>query len=224
MPARTHLILQSVAAAVLFSVALALVTVSATAQANDGQFCVRAFEDRNGNGIRDGEPVREPLLEEGISAELTDANGIVIGSALLIDSPTAAQGFICFQNLAPGQYTIIISSADYVPTTPDTMTVTLQAGQVPAVLEYGAQPFVGVVQIADLVDEVSPIDSLERVLWSLLGAIIAAIIMLLLGLIVFFVFVRRRIRRLQREAAAAPPDDYYRRPPTDTGTYYPPGG
>src|SRR5690606_15345659 len=101
-----------------------------------GQFCVRSYEDRNANQTRDQ---GEPLLVAGIGADLLDESGIVVASALLADSPTAAQGIICFQFLPPGQYTIQVTSAEYRATTPETMTVTLVGGELPAVLEFGAQ-------------------------------------------------------------------------------------
>ncbi len=84
------------------------------AQGN-GQLCVRSFEDRNGNGQLDG---GEPLLTRGVNVNLTNSSNITIASALLDQSPTAAQGVVCFPSLAPGQYTVTITSTEYTPTTP----------------------------------------------------------------------------------------------------------
>jgi hypothetical protein len=185
----------------------------------DAQFCVRAFEDRNANGIRDG---GEPLLQSSISAELANEDGIIVGSALLENSPTAAQGVICFQGLAPGQYTIFVGSAEYAPTTPDTMTAALRSGELPAVLEFGAGPLAAGEPQLEII-EVRPETALERVLIALLGAIGAALVMMILGLLVFLLFVRPRLRTVPVDVT--PPDDLYRRPAppkTDTGTYFPP--
>jgi hypothetical protein len=52
-----------------------------------GQFCVRAFEDRNGSGARDG---GEPLLTRGLAVNLLNAEGVTVASGLLESSPTAA--------------------------------------------------------------------------------------------------------------------------------------
>lgn len=199
--------------AALVVLMLALV-LPASAQA-DGQFCVRAYEDRNGNGVRDG---GEPLLRDGISAELSDESGVVIGSALLVNSPTAAQGVICFTGLVPSQYTISVSSADYEATTPATMTLSLQAGDLPAVLEYGARSLTAADAEALLTAEPEPTleDNLMRILWSSLAAIAAALVMMVLGLLVWLIFFRRRAIETSAPVDTSP----YERP-KDTGSYPP---
>lgn len=200
----------------LIGLALLLPVLTAWAQP-DGQFCVRAFEDRNGNGVRDG---GEPLLRDGVSAELSDENGVIIGSALMINSPTAEQGLICFTGLAPAQYTISVNSADYEATTPETLTITLQEGDLPAVLDYGARAFSSTDAVeVPLVAAPSTGDSLMRVLWSVLAATVAALVMLLLGLLIWFLFFRRSA---PPEIMEAPSDTAkYRRPPTDTDRFPP---
>lgn len=178
------------------------------AQAGDGQFCVRAYEDRNANGQRDG----EPFLNGGLSANLLDSNDIIIASAILDDSPTANQGIICFEGLTPAQYTVIVASADYAATTPDTLTANVQSGDIPAVLEFGAQRVNTSVTVVDAaaLDELTREQALERVLMAVLGGLVAALVMLVLGLLVFLIAFRGR-----RRAAVADQDDtYYRRPPT----------
>jgi hypothetical protein len=196
--------------------ALFMLALPVAAQA-DAQFCVRAFEDRNANGIRDG---GEPLLQTSISAELANEDGIIVGSALLENSPTAAQGVICFQGLAPGQYTIFVSSAEYAPTTPDTMTAALRSGELPAVLEFGAGALAAQQPQVELI-EVRPETALERVLVALLAAIGAALVMMIIGILVFLIFVRPRLKVLPVDVT--PPDEHFRRPvKSDTGTFYPP--
>lgn len=191
-------------------IVIAFASVLPAAAQADGQFCVRAFEDRNANGLRDA---GEPLLQSGISAELANQDGVIVGSALLENSPTAAQGVICFQGLEAGQYTIFVSSADYAPTTPNTMTATLRSGELPAVLEFGAGAVTSNTNIVEVVQP-APEAGLERMLWSLLAAILAALIMMVLGLIIYFLFVRRGGKPAPE---VTPLDDVYRRP-TDTGT------
>lgn len=204
--------------ALLAGCALLLATALPTQAQNDGQFCVRAFDDRNGNGVRDGEPV----LTSGVAANLLEANDIVIASALLDESPTASQGIICFQGLAPAQYTIIVASADYRATTPDTLTVVLRPGDLPAVLEFGAQRIDASLPVVDADAAVDTEAVLERLLISVLGALVATLFMLVLGLLIYLLFLRRR----RYEALPTPPDAYYSRPPTsespqvrDTGEY-----
>src|SRR5262245_44586790 len=105
----------------------------ATAAQGNGQLCIRSFEDRNRNGQLDG---GEPLLTRGVSVNLQDASGITIASALLDQSPTAAQGVVCFPSLAAGQYTVTITSADYTPTTPASITTAITDTGLPAVIQY----------------------------------------------------------------------------------------
>src|SRR6185369_17943230 len=93
----------------ILTLVFALSGTAVAAQQTGGQLCVRSFEDRNGNGKLDA---GEPLLTRGVSINLLDAGGITVASALLDTSPTAAQGVVCFQFLASGQYSVEVTSAD----------------------------------------------------------------------------------------------------------------
>lgn len=164
------------------------------AQQAGGDFCVRAYEDRNANTMRDtgeGEAF-EPLLRAGIGADLLDETGVIVASALLADSPTADQGVICFQFLPEGQYTIQITSAEYRPTTPDTMTAIIRAGELPAVMELGVQSLVTqmVTPVDTPVDDTTP--QLERLLFAAAGAVVAALVMQVLGLIIYLIRFGRK--------------------------------
>lgn len=164
------------------------VTAAAAQESGDGQFCVRGFEDRNANLTRDA---GEPLLTSGMAADLLDESGIVVASALLAESPTAAQGVICFQFLPPGQYSIQVTAAEYVATTPDTMTVTLRGGELPAVLEFGAQNIVDAhPRPSEAAAEESP--QWPRLLTAAVGALIALVVMQALGLVIYLLRFRRR--------------------------------
>lgn len=197
----------------IFSAAVVLTAVALTASlafaqaGGDGQFCVRAYEDRNANGQRDG----EPFLNGGLSANLLDSDDIIIASAILDDSPTANQGIICFEGLSPAQYTVIVASAEFRATTPDTLTANVQNGDIPAVLEFGAQRVSSTVAVVDVgvVDGLTREQALERMLMAVLGGLVAALVMLVLGLFVFLIAFRGR-----RQAAMDQDDTYYRRPPT----------
>jgi hypothetical protein len=176
-----------------------LLATTVMAQTSGGQFCVRAFEDRDGSGTRD---TGEPLLTRGVSAELLNAQGIVIQTQMMEDSPTAAQGVICFLGLAAGDYTINVISADYTATTTTTNGAAIADSELPTVFEFGGRsvqidsataPTVG----RGLSEETRAL--LERVIIALLGALVAMAFMALLGVLIYFLILRGRWRR----AAAA---------------------
>lgn len=200
------------------------------AQVDDGQFCVRAYEDRNGNGQRDS---GEDVLADGIGANLVDATGAIIRTALMETSPTNTQGLICFEGLANGQYTLFVTSAEYFPTGLDNLTITItdERDTRTTLFEYGAQPLLSLVPESAFQEAESEFsdDEIERILIATIGALIAMMGTAFIGLILYLLFLRGRARRA---AAAYPPGGYYRDPristgsgsvprvpPTDTGEY-----
>lgn len=116
---------------------IVLYSAGLAAAQSTGQVYVQTFEDRNGNGMRDA---GEPQLTGGIAVNLLNADGIVVASALLDDSPNAARGLVGFQQMRPGDYSIEINSAQYTATTPTTFNITVNDSGVPEVLLFGAQP------------------------------------------------------------------------------------
>jgi len=174
---------------------LVLLTVTGViwAQQSGGDFCVRAFEDLNGSGVRDTSDSEafEPLLRAGIGADLLDETGVIVASALLADSPTADQGVICFQLLPEGQYTIQITSAEYRPTTPDAMTASIRAGELPAVMELGVQTLVGLPETPAPTPN-SQASQLERILIAAAGAVGVALLMQVFGLIIYLIRFGRK--------------------------------
>jgi hypothetical protein len=116
---------------------LMIISGGAAAAQSSGQVYVQAFEDRDGSGTRDA---GEPQLTGGIAVNLLNADGVIVASALLDESPNAARGLVGFQQMRPGDYTIEVLSAQYTATTPDTFTVTVSDSGVPEVLFFGAQP------------------------------------------------------------------------------------
>ncbi len=198
---------------ILVVVVITTMTMTIHAQ-SDAQFCVRAFEDRNGNGERDP---GEPLLTRGLAANLVDSSGVIIQTALLDNSPTGAQGVICFEGLANQQYTLEITSADYIATTMDNMTVniTTDAQTRTTVFEYGGQRVdVSASAVGETAAEIDQEAAIERLLFSSLGALAAMLGSLVIGLILYLVFLRGRARR----AALAPPPGYYDPRATTTNT------
>lgn len=171
-----------------------LVLISTAVQAQGGgQFCVRAFGDTNANGSLDA---GEALLTRGINVNLLNAQNVTIASALLDQSPTAAQGVVCFQFLAAGQYTIDISSADYKATTPASITTTITDGSMPTVVEFGGQPVTAPVTTTETTATVSTDDAetqqLIRILVSAAGTLIVVLGMGILGVIVYLLAFGRQ--------------------------------
>lgn len=174
---------------------IALVTLllaglaSLAAAQGGGQLCVRAFEDRNGNGRLDA---GEPLLTRGVGVNLLDSSGVTIASSLLDTAPTAAQGVVCFQFLPPGQYSVVITSADYAATTPDTITTTIADGGLPTVVEFGAQPFVVPTPQAGASGAPDAGLDLSRVVISGVAALLVIAGMLVMGVMVYWLAFARR--------------------------------
>lgn len=172
-----------------------LVLISTAVQAQGGgQFCVRAFGDTNANGSLDA---GEALLTRGINVNLLNAQNVTIASALLDQSPTAAQGVVCFQFLAAGQYTIDISSADYKATTPASITTTItDDGSLPTVVEFGGQPITAPAATTETAATVSTDDAqtqqLIRILVSAAGTLIVVLGMGILGVIVYLLAFGRQ--------------------------------
>ncbi len=170
-----------------------LLTSGLTAAQSGGQFCVRAFEDLNRNGLRDPE---ERLLTRGISANLLDVQNVTVGSAVLDQSPTASEGVICFTGLPDGQYTITITSLDFESTTPTSMTTSISGADLPTVMEFGAVtaliPTPTAAPPATTIGGLTR-DELVRLLVAALGGLIVIGGMGLLGVMVYLIaFPRRR--------------------------------
>lgn len=210
--------LRYILAIISLMVAVSLVLFSAyhpaQAQQANGEVCVRAFQDANGNGIRD---LNDVPLQGGISANLLNEQGVIVASALLANSPTVTRGLICFQSLPAGQYTLEVTSADFKPTTPTSLTTVIQGGdtpEVPYVMEFGGQDLslAPASDASQVMVEDDPASVLTRIMISALGALAALIVMTLLGLVIYLVAFRGRLRRV--EAAAVD----YRRPAGSAGT------
>jgi len=176
---------------ILILIVMIAIAGRTAAQQTGGQLCVRSFEDRNGSGVLDP---GEPLLTRGVSVNLLDAGGITIASALLDDAPTAAQGVVCFQFLPAGQYSVLITSADFSATTPATVTTTISEGGLPTVVEFGGQR-AGVPTVAAGGSSAAPVSQegeLARIILSVLGALIAVAGMVFLGVLVYALAFRGR--------------------------------
>ncbi len=180
-----------------------------------GQICVRAFEDANANQIRDQ---AEVPIQADIIANLLDHEGVIIASQLIEDSPTRSQGLICFRDLAPSNYAISITTAAYLPTTADQMTVTLVEGDLPVVMDFGGQALI-TPSLPERDPNTPTLDpTLERLIVASIGALIAIGVWVMLGGVILLAIVRPR----KGQAEAVDPTDpnaLFKPPPPSDETY-----
>lgn len=168
-----------------------------------GQVCVRAYEDRNNNGRYEA---GEPLITRGVSANLLDANGIIIRTATLEESSLAAQGIICFQLLPSGQYSVNVISGAYNPTGSNLFTVSVTDVGAPELFDYGATLIVSDSATLSQSTLETPIDRdtvLRAILFSTLGAIIVLVAMSLVGFVLYWLIFAGRLRELRAAQAYA---------------------
>jgi hypothetical protein len=140
---------------------------------------------------------------------LIDSNGVVVTTALLDQSPSAAQGLIGFQFLSPGDYTVAITSPDYSATTETSFTRTIEAGATPTVVEFGGQRVDASATTRNaprglfgLPIYLGDPAQVARVALSLLGAVIVTGLMTAFGVLVYSLTIRRRQRAERRELRA----------------------
>jgi hypothetical protein len=173
---------------------LAVFTVSnAFAQGSGGQFCVRSYEDTNSNTVFDSESER--LVTRGISVELLDQSGIIVGSALLDRSPNASQGIVCFYNLREGSYSVLVSSADYIATSDRLVTKAVQSTS-PTIVEFGARRLSNTASTAGVTQPASGGDSgpgltPARVIAATVASAVVMVIVLIVGFLVYGIGSRR---------------------------------
>jgi hypothetical protein len=189
---------------------------AAGAQQSGGQFCVHAFEDLNGNGQQDG---GEPVLMRDISAQLMDSGGLVIDSAMIEKSPNVTRGFLCFQYLPEGQYTLTVSSAEFQPTTLATMVATIGATDV-VTLEFGGQRLAEAVETAASSDSTTDDNALiEKMVVAALGTLAVVAAMAVLGGIVYLLVFHRRLQKALPDPRRRTSTGSYPVVQTDTGSY-----
>ncbi len=167
-------------------------------ETGDGQICVRAFEDRNSNGVFDP---NEPPITQGIGVNLLNIQSVTIAAQLLEDSESAALGTVCFRELLAGDYTVLVTSADYTATTPTTFNAMVLPQSVPTRLDFGGEI------ITTNLSGVTPVDSgvsaedaqqqvLQGILFGAIGSIVVVFIMVIAGMFIYFAIFRRRMNRV----------------------------
>lgn len=170
----------------------------------DGQICLRAFEDRNGNGSFDA---NEPLITQGVGVNLLSAQNITVDAKLLEDSPNAGQGVVCFQNLLAGDYSVVVTSADYSATTPTQFSAFVVPQSVPTRFDFGgtiittttsSDSATGTVFTAEDQDR-----ALEGILFGGIGAVVVMGFMVIIGMFIYFAVFRRRMNRILSQSTGA---------------------
>jgi hypothetical protein len=187
---------------------------STFAQGN-GQVCIKAFEDRNANGVLDA---GEPFIVRNIGVNLANAEGVIIQTALLEDSQTASGGIVCFSQLTPAQYTLQVASATYNPTTTSAFVTTVSDTSIPQVFDFGAQVIVTSLptpaETTGTLTQSQLRYTLEKVFIAGVAAALVIAIMTLVGTLLYVVLLRPKVRQIVQGAHKSGV-----RP--DTGAYYP---
>lgn len=168
----------------------------AFAQSSGGQICIRAFEDRNGNGQQDA---NEPPITRGLTATLADGQGVIINTSAMETSPNASSGTLCFQRLEAGQYTMRVVSADYNATTPNEFISAVSDTGVPQVFPFGGQviPIEIVPQNTSTGGDLSlsPAEqraAFIRLLFAGIGAVVIMGAMTVVGALIYFFALRNK--------------------------------
>jgi hypothetical protein len=189
---------QFVAFFAVFGIYLGIFGIYSSAAQSGGQFCVRSFLDNNGNGIYDAES--EQPLTRGIGVELLDNDNVVIASAVLDRSPNAVDGVICFQNLPDGDYSVVMSSADFTATTQRLIQRTVSETGLPVVIEFGAQritdgagaaPVTSADTTPGTLSDTEMQSLITRLAFSTVGTVLVLVLMLIIGVAIYATRMRR---------------------------------
>ena len=171
-----------------------LFTLSLRAQ-DTGQICALAYADSNGDGAR---AANEPAVSHGVGASLLDSASVTIAAKLLEDSPYAADGLLCFDNLEAGEYLVLLTSAEFAATSDASFEAAVVPGAAPYRFDYGVSGLHSVAPAGGLatvesVDEKAVIG----LVFALIGSLLVVFIMLLVGALLYLFYFRRRWSRIQ---------------------------
>ncbi len=169
-----------------------------------GQICLRAFHDRNANGLLDAD---EALILQGIGASALDERGVTVSTQLLEDSPLAADGLLCLGPLAAGAYQVLITSSEYTPVTASEFSATVAPGTAPPLLDFAARPIAPQTTATTAGAFASDPAALEALLVAALGSGLVFLLLSLLGALLGLAIIRRRrlAPRYGPPPASAPP-------------------
>lgn len=201
------------AVGILLLICLPLVMVTHLLAQETGQVCVRSFEDRDGDGLRDPD---ERTIARGVSAGLRNRAGVTIASRLLEDSPFAADGLLCFDRVLAGDYQIALRSAEFSNTTSAVFEASVSPGEAPALVEFGLQPL-QMAEASGASRTVIDAALVDAVLRGLAGGLILITLMSLIGLLLYFAFFLRRLTRVRAKPYRARPSGDALREPAPGG-------
>ncbi len=177
----------------LFLICLPFVSLPAMLAQETGQVCAQSFEDRDGDGLRDSD---EKAIAHGVSAGLQNLAGVTIASRLLEDSPFAAEGILCFDDLPAGDYQISLRSAEFTMTSAAVFDASVSPGAAPALVEFGLQPLQKAAPSPGASRLKIDATLVEVVLRALAGGAVLVAILSVIGLLIFLAIFRRRKRAL----------------------------
>ena len=152
------------------------------------QICLSAFADADDDGQRAAD---EAPITQGIAASLLDESGITIDTGLLSESPLAADGLLCFDDLPAGRYRLFVSSSQYAFSSPSATDLQLEPGLPPPRLDFAAKPLAAAEPPAAL--SLSSLDAEAAGLLIALGAaaLLIILVMALLGCLLVMSVMRR---------------------------------
>ena len=162
-----------------------------------GQICVRAFDDRNGNGrLDDGEP---PMMQ-GVSMNLLNGRGVTIASKRLDDSPHAGRGLACFDDLPAGDYVVLLTSVDATAVTSSAFDAAVVPGEAPFRFDFGLKPLTS-QNIA------APPSALSAagLIFGLIASLTVGGLMLIIGLLIYAAVFRPRLLAARAPLSNQPP-------------------
>lgn len=164
-----------------------------------GQICIRAFDDRNENGrLDDGEP---PMMQ-GVGMNLLNGRGVTVASKRLDDSPSAARGLACFDDLPAGDYAVMLTSVDATAITSSAFDAAVAPGEAPFRFDFGLKPLTSRNAAAP------PLAlSATGVVFGLIASLMVGGLMLIIGLLIYAAVFRPRLLAARAPLSNQPPEN-----------------
>ena len=163
-----------------------------------GQICLRAFDDRNENGrLDDGEP---PMMQ-GVGMNLLNGRGVTIASKRLDDSPSAARGLACFDDLPAGDYAVMLTSVDATAITSSAFDAAVAPGEAPFRFDFGLKP------LTSRSDAAPPLalSAASGLVFGLIASLMVGGLMLIIGLLIYAAVFRPRLLAARAPLSNQPP-------------------
>ncbi len=178
-----------------FVTCLLILVLPPLAAQDTGQVCVRCFADRDRDGLRDAD---EAAIAHGVGASLHDRADLTIAARLLEDSPFAADGLLCFDDLPAGDYRLRLTSAEFASTTAASFTASVSPGRAPPLLEFGVAPLFAETTSRGRAPIALDADAIKALTQVLAVGLIVVALVAACGLTVAIFLFRRRSQRMVR--------------------------